>query len=123
MKRIMLMLTVVAVMLTGCVTPPPDLNTNAKKLVAAEIAWQEVAKLALVSKDRLNEDTRKEVKGMLEKSRTALNSAKAALDVGNDLDFSNALSTANSLIRTVRPILESLEETSDGKCIQSYCLA
>ena len=114
-------LGLVLVLLGGCVVTPADLDTNAKRLAAAEIAYSETATLVLNSKDRLSESARLDAKGLLFDGHTALIAARLALAIGDEVDFSSNISTVNSVIRLLRPILESLEqEVNNGYSNQPY---
>jgi hypothetical protein len=108
--------------LTGCAVSTPVLDTNAKRLVAAEVTYGEITTLALNSKDRLSASSREDVKQLLLDAHTALVAARAALNLGNDLDFSTSLSTANSIIRTLRPILEALEEEEEKEAKNEWSI-
>lgn len=116
------LLILIIPILAGCFAEPVSLDTNNKKLLAAEESYRGVAELALQSKDRMSASTREDVKELLLDAHKALVAARQALSLGNDLDFSTQLTTANSIIRTLRPILESMEEAREQR-IESYSFA
>lgn len=110
LKKIMTVLTSL-VFVVGCSTfgPTVDLDTNEKKLAAAEIAVDEMNELAIRSFHRIPEDKRDEVWDLLRTAKEALDFARIAIDPANGLDFTTSISKVSSIIRLLRPILEAIE--------------
>jgi len=99
---------ILVIFLSACATMP-DIDTNNKRLESAEISLQELSLFVLNSKDRMSDSIKATVKELINDSHKALKAARLALSIGDELDFSNSLSTANTLIATLRPILLELE--------------
>jgi hypothetical protein len=100
-------------LVTGCASlGVPEADTNAKKLVVAETSLQELSRFALDSQDRLSTDTKAKVKELILGAHKALVAARAALLIGDSVDFTNHLTIASGLIATLRPILLELEQAN-----------
>jgi len=103
---------VTLVFVAGCAVfgPAPDLDTNEKKLAAAEITFQEASKTARRLHPRLSQSNRDKVFDLLEDAHKALEIARIAITAGDELNFSSSIATVNTLLRVLRPLLEQLEE-------------
>ena len=101
-------------LLTACFGASFNLETNNRKLQAAEVTFQELTKTAVIVHPRLSTSARSKVKNIIEEAHSALVLTRMALDLADQVDFDSKLATVNSLLTLLRPILESMEEANNG---------
>jgi len=86
-----------------------NLDTNEKRLLAAEVTFKELTVIAVDVYPQLSVNTRLKVDGIITDAHKALVFAREALVISDQLNFDSKLSTVNSLLRVLRPILEDME--------------
>lgn len=108
MIKYFLLMTVVALTTLGCVpTPVPD--TNEKKLLVAEVTFNETLKAVRKNIVRMSVEQKLNATEALVDAKTALDAARFALTLGDVLAFSNQIQTVNSSLTIIRAVLEELE--------------
>ena len=97
------------VILAGCGGANLNLDTNERKLLAAETLYTELVTTAIEMQPRMSIATQNKVYDLFENTYSALVLAREAYAIGNDLDFSSNIATVNTLLQVLRPILIEIE--------------
>ena len=106
MKRLLFL--IIALSITACAgTPPAD--TAEKKLFAAEVTWQKTLEAVQKNAHRLSAEQKSQVRSTLIDANAAITAARAALQVGDLVDFSDRIAAVNSSINVLRALLEQIE--------------
>ncbi len=112
-----------ALILSACAAPMPNLESNEDRMAAAEISFQETVKLAVKLHPRLSASTQGDVRDAMDCLHSLLVTTRAALMLGDDLDFSDSLKAFQTSATLLRPILLQLEENDDGDSFEFNCIA
>ena len=96
-------------LLTACASLPMD--TNEKKLAAAEITWKQTLLAVDKSVDRMSDSQKSSVKQTLIDTNSAIKSARVALAISNEIAFTDNITIVNSSIDILRTLLEQMEDT------------
>lgn len=124
MLKYFIVTMIVLTFASGCV-PTPDINTNEKRLFAAEVTYNETLQAVKKNIHRMSITQKSQVRMILIEGKSALDLARDALSFGSLLDFETSVSTVNSSVSALRVILEELEkkEVTGEFSIKSYNFA
>lgn len=106
MKTFLVLLSLVV---AGCASTPA-MDTNEKRLAAAEITYNNTLKTVNKNINRMSDSQRRNIKDSILDINKALKAARLALSIRNDVLFNDNISTVNTSIDVLRAILETMEE-------------